>query len=293
MQTYTNDTTTIKKEFPRGWDPSTLTKVELTIADKDANVLQVATAAALYTATSLDGDADQFASSFVLDSAAGDLYPGDVIRISGVNGYEDHIVKGYDSATYTVLIELVLQRDFEDGADVYRLSSISTVDFSDTDDYPPGTQLVFTWTPTGTGAPYTEEAEIDDRVQLDAAEFTADFRALYPRAWKALSEPQDRFDRILRMAQDELRLVLMSRGLDVTRLVDQRLLSPPLMSMVARFWLVNGDEQMEDERKVIESKYSAQIEQLCRLPVWVDSDIDGIEDTDETTSYPVQYERVW
>jgi len=293
MQTFTNATTTIPLLFPRGWDPSALSAVTLTITDTDNNTLQAATAAALYTATALDDDADQFASSFVLESGAGALVPGDLIRLAGVNGYEDHVVKGYDATTRAVTIELVLGRDFEDGAAVYRLSAIATVDFSDTDDYPPGIQMVFRWTPTGSGDVFTEEAEIDDRVQLDVASFTADFRALYPRAYKALSEPQDRFDRILKMAQDELRLVLVSRGLDPTRLVDQRLLSPPLMSMVARYWLLNGDEQLADERKVIESAYSAQIEQLCKLPVWVDSNIDGIEGTDETTSHPLIFERVW
>lgn len=293
MITYTNDTDTLKLVFPLGWDPADLTGVTLAIADKKGNPLQAATAAALYAATGLDGAASRFASSFTLDDAAAALVPGDFIRIAGVNGYEDHVVKGYDPATYTVQVELVLGRDFEDGAAVYRLSAISTVDFSDTDVYPPGIQLVLTWTPTGSGAPFTERAEIDDRVQLDIAEFKADFLALYPRAYKALSEPQDRFERILRMAQDELRLVLESRGLDSTRLVDQRLLSPPLMATLARYWLVNGDEQMEDERKVIESHYSAQIEQLCRLPVWIDSDIDGVEDADEVSTHPLIFERVW
>jgi hypothetical protein len=294
MQTFTNSTTTIPLVFPRGWDPATLTAVTLQIADKDANELQAATATALYTAAALaTGGADQFASSFTLAAGAGALIPGDFIRLSGVSGYEDHVVKGYDATTRTVVIELVLGRDFEAGAKVYRLSTIATVDFSDTDDYPPGIQLVLTWTPTGSGDVFTERAEIDDRVQLDVAELSADFAALYPRAWQALKEPQDRFDRILRMAQDELRLVLSSRGLDPTRLVDQRLLSPPLMATLARFWLINGDEKMEDERKILESNYSAQIERLCNLPVWVDSDIDGVEDTDETTSHPQQYERVW
>lgn len=293
MQTFTNATTTIPLVFPRGWNPASITDVKLTIADKATNPLQTATSAALYTATTLDGDADQFASSFTLADTAGDLVPGDLIRLSGVGGYEDHVVKGYDPATYTVTIELVLGRDFEDGADVYRLSAISTVDFSDTDVYPPGTQLVLTWTPTGSGDVFTELAEIDDRWQLDVAAFTADFLALYPRAYKALSVPQDRFDRLLRMAQDQLRLVLSSRGLDATRLVDQRLLSPPLMSLLALYWLANGDEQMSDERGVISSAYSAQVEQLCQLPVWVDGDIDGVEDDGETTSHPQTYERVW
>lgn len=293
MITYTAKTTTIKKQFPRGWDPSTLTGVTLQIKDVDGVELQVAAAAALYTATSIDGDASRFAYSFTLDAGAGALVPGDIIRIVGVNGQEDHIVKGWDDTNKVVDLETYINRDFEDGAAVYRLSAVATVDFSNATTYPAGTQLVLVWTPTGSGSSFTERAEIETRLQVDVAAFTADFRALYPRAYDALSVPADRLDTIIRLALDELRLILLSRGLDMARVVDQRLISPPLMALVARYWTINGDENLEDERKVIDAAYSAAVEQLCTLPIWEDSDGDEILDEGEIQDHPVYFERVW
>jgi hypothetical protein len=138
MITYTAKTTTVKKQFPRGWDPSALTGVTLQIKDVDGVELQAAAATALYTATSIDGDASRFAYSLTLDSAAGMLVPGDIIRIVGVNGQEDHIVKGWDNTDKVVDLETYINRDFEDNAVVYRLSVIATVDFSNTTTYPAG-----------------------------------------------------------------------------------------------------------------------------------------------------------
>lgn len=293
MITYTAKTTTIKKQFPRGWDPSALTGVTLQIKDVDGVELQPAAAAALYTATSIDGDASRFAYSLTLDSAAGALAPGDIIRIVGVNGQEDHIVKGWDDTNKVVDLEAYINRDFEDNAVVYRLSAVATVDFSNTTTYPAGTQLVLVWTPTGSGSSFTERAEIETRLQVDVAAFTADFRALYPRAYDALSVPADRLDTIIRLALDELRLTLLSRGLDMARVVDQRLISPPLMALVARYWTINGDENLEDERKVIDAAYSAAVEQLCTLPIWEDFDGDEILDEGELQDHPVYFERVW
>jgi hypothetical protein len=95
------------------------------------------------------------------------------------------------------------------------------------------------------------------------------------------------------LALDELRLTLLSRGLDMARVVDQRLISPPLMALVARYWTINGDEKLEDERKVIDAAYSAAVEHLCALPIWEDSDGDEILDEGELQDHPVYFERVW
>jgi len=290
MITYTPDTTTIVLSHPRHWDPALLTDVTLTVADRDGNELQAATSAALYTATTLDADRDRFASSITLSAGAGALVVGDIIRIQGVNGYEDHTVKGYDAATRTVLLELILGRDFEDGADVYRLSSVATVDFST---YSPGTQLLLTWTPTGTGNIFTELAEIEESSQINVAAFTRDFKALYPRAYDALSVPADRLDTIIRLCQDELRTTFAAQGLNISRLKDQRLLVPPLMALVARYWTLNGDEALRDEREIINAAYSAAVQNLRDSPVWVDLDNDGIEEDGETLSHSVIFERVW
>lgn len=292
-RTFTSLTTSIEMFFPRTWDPASLTAVSLQIKDVAGTELQAATPAALYTATSLDGDVSRFATEVTLDAGAGALKPGDLIRIVGINGYEDHTVKGWDGTNKVAQLEFHVDRAFEDNAVVYRLSAVSTVDFSNTTTYPAGTQLVLVWTPTGSGSSFTELAEIETRLQVDVASFTADFKALYPRAYDALSVPADRLDSIIRLALDELRLTLLSRSLDMSRIVDQRLISPPLMALVARYWTINGDDDLEDERRVIDAAYSAAVEQLCNLPIWEDHDGDKILDDGEVLDHSAQFERVW
>ena len=153
--------------------------------------------------------------------------------------------------------------------------------------------MVLTWTPTGTGAPVTELVEIEATDQLNLSEFTISLKALYPRAYEALSDPADRLDTVIRLAQDEMRVTLAARGLDLARLKDQRLLIPPLVSLVALKWALGGDEKTADEQEVISRAYSAALESLCKLPVWVDMDGDGTQDDEEVSNYPIEFERVW
>jgi len=291
MRTLTNTTTSIRLEFPRTWEPSDLTGVTIQIADTAGTELLSAAAASLYTATTLDGDARRFVRSITLAEGSGDLEIQDLIRIVGVLGYEDHTVKGYSSLDAE--LENHVDRDFESGAAVYRLHCVATVDLSDTDDFPIGQQLVITWTPTGTGGVLTELAEIEGAIQVDIADFTRKFSASYKRAYSALSSPEDNLDTIIEIAQDELRTDLTDRGLDITRIKDQGLITPPLMALVAVIWARDGDDNTADEYERYGQAYSAALEKLCRLPVWEDSDSDGIKDTGEVQTHPANFERIW
>lgn len=293
MITYTSKTTSIEFSIPQSWDIRALSGLTLQIADREGNELQAATAASIYTPTELNTAAAQFDDTLYLKPAAGNLAIGDMIGIEGYNGFEVHTVKGFDSTSKIVLLEEVLGRAYESGADVYRMSAVATVNFTNTTTYPPGIQLILTWTPTGTGSVITELAEIESTSQVDVAAFEKEFRALYPRAYNALTVPADRFGIIIRMAQDRLRLQLATRGLDVARIKDQRLLSPPLMSLVAKMWALDGDDDLIEERKVLSAEYNSVFEEFCSLPIWVDFDNDNIQDDDEVQNYPVYFERTW
>lgn len=304
MRTLTNQTTQIDLSFPRTWRPENLTGLTLKIADFEGNVLDASADVELYPGSTLAIDALRYSRSITLvepedpedpeeETPVVDLATGDLIRVTGVLGYEDHIVKGWDATNFVAELEDFVDRDFEAGASVWRLSASASVDLSDTDDFPAGTQMVITWTPTGTGAPITELAEIEATLQLDVSAFTRDFAAQYRRAYDALTKPADRLDTIIRLAQDELRMTLASRLLDVTRLVDQRLLNPPLMALVALMWARDGDKNTVDEMMVFERAYSAALERLCAHPVWTDLDGDGVQDEFETESHPVIFERIW
>lgn len=293
MRTFTNQTTEIYLEYPESWEPGDLTAITIQIDDVAGNELLAATPAGLYTQSTLDSDALRYTRSITLADGSEDLAVGDMIRIGGILGNETHVVKGWDSANLVAELEDFVDRNYEAGATVDRLSAVATVDFSDADVYVPGIQMVLTWTPTGTGGALTELAEIESFVQIDVASFVRDFSAIYHRAYTALRSPNDRLQTVIRLAQDELRLALASRLLDIGRIKDQTLLNPPLMALVAKMWAMDGDEQTSDESDKYSRAYSAALEMLCQHPVWVDLDNDGVQDNGETNSHPLIFERQW
>ena len=293
MQTFSHQTTVIPLSFPLSWDPSDLSSVTLQIADVDGNELQAATGVSLYTATTLAEDVHVYEDSITLADDAEGLSIGDHIRITGIYGYEDHVVKGFDTETKLVTLERATEIDFEEGAFVYRLSAIATVDFSNTDTYPSGIQLVLTWTPTGTGSPITEQAEVEGFAQVDVAGLAADLQVMFPRAYEALKSPADRLDRMVRICTEEIRDALAIRGCDIARIKDQRRLTPLISAAVAYHWSLNGDVALQDERETLGQYYSATLENFAKLPLWVDLDGDGKQEEGETQDYPLFFERNW
>ena len=296
MRTLTNQTTSIVLDFPRGWNPANLTSITIGIADTEGNQLlpdPYVDDVTLYVEAALNSDSLRYSNSIELESGSDDLEVGDLIRISGILGYEDHVVKGYDADNLTAVLEGFVDRDFEEGATVNRLHGIYSCDLSDTATFQPGIQMVLTWTPTGTGDIVTEMAEIEETFQVDVAAFTKKFKAEYSRAYDALIKPSDRLDIIIESAQEELRTDLIDRNLDLSRIKDQKRITPPLMALVAVKWALGGDEGTSDELEKYEKAYSAAFEKLCRNPGFVDLDGDGTQDTGEDVSYPLYFERIW
>ena len=293
MDTFTNTTDLLKIEFPRTWDPALLSSLNVKVADFQGEELVEETAADLYVPSTLSLDARRYARSITLTVDDDELEVGDLIRIVGVLGVEEHVVKGWDESTLTAELEEHVDRDFESGALVYRMSAYAAVDMSDTDTFPAGLQMVVTWTPSGTGGALTRLAEIEESIQADIADFTTKFRALYKRAYRALTTPENNLDTVLDAAKDELRTDLLDRGLDISRIKDQRILTPPLMAQVALMWARDGDENTADEMVVYQKAYSAAFEKLCRKPIWQDKNGDGVLTDDEVTVHPPQFERNW
>eukprot|EP00918_Siedleckia_nematoides_P001702 GHVU01004038.1.p1 GENE.GHVU01004038.1~~GHVU01004038.1.p1 ORF type:complete len:294 (+),score=31.22 GHVU01004038.1:747-1628(+) len=293
MRILSNKVETLRLAYPYEWTASDLTGLTLTVNDNAGNELAAASAASLYSDTTLDDDATEYASSVVLADTAGDLVPGDLISITGINGREVHTVKGFDNVTKTVQLEVMIDRAFEGGAAVSRLSATIDIDLSLVTTFSLGLSLVLMWTPAGTGAPFKELARMEPYAQINLAEFEEDFKAIYPRAYDVLIKPADRLGTVLRLAQRELANNLKSRGLDAARIVDQSLIAPPLMALVAKAWTRGGDDDLIEERKDLESEYSAAFETLCNQPLWVDSDGDNIEESGEVESHAVDFERTW
>ena len=290
-----NSAETICLEFPLEWDLSALTGLTLTINDQDANELMAADPVSLYTATALDVESRRYSREITLESGSEDLEMGDHVRIIGVLGYEDHVVKGYDSDDLTAELEDYVDRDFEVGAIVYRLSAVATVDLSDTDMFAAGTELLLIWTPTGTGGPFTQEASISSYRQIDIAGLGRELRDIYPRVYDGLIKPRDRLESIAARARNTIRsrLLIMDSQFEINDIRDQSLLLPAIAAQCAVLWSLNGDKEMEDERKVYRSQISSEIDILSKLDIWVDPDADLVDDPLEKRAHPHIFHKGW
>ncbi len=285
--------TTMRFEFPAGWTATDVSSVGLAIQDRSATVLRASEDIDLYTATTLNADVARFMSSIVLDSGADDLAIGDSILIRGVTGDEIHRVKGYNSATQTVEIESILDNPHEAGDAVIGLFGNDVIDVSDTDVFPAGQAMVLKWIPAGSGdAPVTETAQITV-TKLDVAALGKRFGRIYPRAYEAFRTPVDRMADMIEEAEVQLRVELMSRNLDLQRLVNQDMAAPAIMAKMAYLWCLNGDVDKEDERKVIGNEYDRQFVLLTSLPLWTDTDQNLTEDEAEITDHDPIFGKGW
>jgi hypothetical protein len=290
-----NSSEIIQLDFPLEWDPSVLTELTLTINDQANNELMAAAEASLYTSTTLENGVSRYDREIVLADESEDLEIGDCVRIVGVLGYEDHTVKGYDVDNLTAELEDYADRDFEVGAAVHRLSAVSTVDLSDTDTFPAGTELVLIWTPTGTGGPFTQTAKISSYQQIDIAGLSSELKDIYPRVYDGLTKPRNRLERVSASARRDIRsrLLIMDSNFDINLIRDQSILIPAVAAQCAVLWAVNGDDDMKEEREVYGLRVASEVDVLSKLSLWVDEDSDLVDDPLEDRTHPHIFHKGW
>lgn len=291
-----NSAEIIRFRYPLEWEPADLTGLTLAINDQAANELMAADAATLYTESALDADANRYARKIVLENGSEDLEIGDLIRIQGILGYEDHTVKGYDSANLTAELEAHIDRDFEAGATVNRLSATIEVDLSDTDVFPAGTMLLLIWTPTGTGGPITQEAIISSYRQIDMSGLSEMMQDIYPRAYKALTTPRDRLKRVAARAVSDIRkrLLIMDDQFEINNIRDMDALLPVVSAQCAVLWTLNGDDDLDEERKTYKAEVDTEIEILSKDDIlWVDVDADLVDDPLEKRAHLHIFHTGW
>jgi hypothetical protein len=282
-------------EFPVEWNAKTVTGVTLTIQDTSGNELLAADALTLYTATTLDGDVARFLKTLTLDAAAGDLSRGDKILIEGVSGDEFAIVEGYDSTAKQVEIEQTLNLAHEDGDAVRGAFGDIEVDFSDADDFPAGRELLFIFTPAGSGdSEVTQLAEVAVS-SLNIQGFESRFRLIYKRAYESFTRPVRIFDEMVDEARRRLRTDLLAHQppLDIERVVDQDLIAPALMAKMAILWCLEGDDDKKEERETLANSYDKEFSKLCALPIWEDKDQDRTKTDEEVSDHEPIFTKGW
>jgi hypothetical protein len=289
---YSNAVNPIHFEFPPEWNPKDITALTLTIKDQDATELLAATAVTLFTATSLDGDVNAYASSIILDSATDTPEIGDLLLLQGVEGDSIVKVKAYDSSNYTVELEGILDYDYADDEPVYGMFGNINVDLSNTTTFTLGQVVTLIWTPTGTGQAVTTVAQVS-KSALDLEGVIGEFKDVYPRAWDALSKPTGRLATVFEKAESEIELELRAENMEIQRIVDQDEIKHALMTKVVLIWLNDGDENKKDERDYTWKIYGQQMAVLKKLAIWTDDNQDEIKDDSEVSDHEPIFDRGW
>ncbi len=291
---YDADDNIVRLEFPPEWKAADISGLTIAIHDRSAVEMLAATAATLYTATSIDmaSGVNAYTSEMTLDSGAGDLVAGDPLLITGIAGTELARVQGYDSTNKVVTLEHPLEYDHDDDDAVYRRSATYELDTTDTDAFTAGLVMVLTWKPAGTGGATKELAQIA-KAAVYVDELALRFSRLYPRAYSAITDPVNRFADVAAEAQRQVQGELLAADLDMNRVVDQGVLVPAIMSKMALMWSLNGDDAMEYEHGVLSLEYDKQIGFLKNQPIWQDLDQDSIEDDDEVSDHAPTFGRAW
>jgi len=277
---------------PMDWDVSLLSAVNVSIKDFDGTVVLASTASTLWTATTTDGAILQFDKSLKLTSGATAPSVGDVLTISGSSSSEDVIVEAYDATTLTVTTESLIQHAYEDDADVYNNKISYSIDCSDTDTFTAGKILVATWTPVGTGTPFKVELQITKFI-ADTSDLKKLFGYLHPRAHDAFLNPLDRFDDMVSLAQTRVEFEMRCEQMDYHRIIGEPIVKDLLMSKMACLWLLDADEDLQDEREEVKADYASLFAMTKQLPIWTDTNQDDVKETLETSSHNHIFLKGW
>lgn len=284
MQIKFNDTSILRFEFPLTWDAKKISDVTLNISTVDGYVLQ-STDTVLFSATTISADVE--ANDLEIKLSSGIVKSGDWLRIQdGYDFFEDVEIKSFVGSTKTAALKRPIRNDHVSGSDAYGLFCLVTVDTTDTDKFPAGTQLIVSWEPD-VGFPVTERAEIG-KYQFQVPNFLERFSNLCPREYDALAA-DDRLEEMQDEAIKQLSTELRLRGIFINLVVDTDLLIPCLMAKMRLLVLNNGDASYDTEREVSKAEFLRQFELLCAADIWIDANQDG--KIDAKTDHGTFFER--
>lgn len=291
---YGSDAVPLSFSVPLSWDVTQLTAVSVSIADRAGNEALASSECTLWPSTTIDGDIEQFDDQFVLAAGSTSPISGDVLTLLGSDDFERVTVKKYDATTLTVTTESVIDSAYSDGDSVYGNFVSYELDVSDTDTWTAGKSFVATWTPVGTGIPFRTVLQVS-KFSADTADIEQELKDLYPRVYFSYKNPVDRMARMISIAQRRIENDLKYNLMDYNRIVGEPILKDLLLAQMACLWAKGGDNDLSDERTVLNDEYSALLATLKNSPVWTDTDQDGIVDetVGEVSSHGNVFFRSW
>ena len=276
---YNDSSQSLRLEYPSHWRAELITAITVAIADESGGALLAATAATVYTATTLASAASLGAVTCTLTGTAGNLAVGDRIRLSGP--VEDCTVKNYNSTSKVATLERALLADHAISSAVYPLWCTYALSTSTVATWPMGLECVLRWTPTGDDLQLTEYAIVSGAA-FGAKAYRERFAAIYPSEYEVA---QARLEAVYEEARSRIRYRMAGKNLDIDRVVDQEILMPVLIDMMRYLIVCSGGNSFATERENSWANFLMSEDVLTSQPIWADDDQDGAQDEAEVETH--------
>ena len=275
---YNNSAFTLRFEFPLEWDVDSLTGVNIDITNLDGESLLDATAATLWTATTLNGATSVGGSTITLTAAT--LSPGDRLRISAsAAGPDEEIeVESYNSSTKVATLRRELRFAHSDAAAVKGLFCTYDLDTSTVATWTKALQVVLRWTPGG-----SDDLPVKERGEVSASyfafpDFSQRFEVRYPREHR-MALP--RLPSILEEAKLEVEHDVSTPELDIHRVVDSEKIRLMVLKKARLIVLEGTGDKWVAEREAAIDEYNRIKEIVLNQPIWQDENQDDVKDDEE------------
>ncbi|MHC4621003.1 MAG: hypothetical protein ACYTEQ_24925 [Planctomycetota bacterium] len=263
--------------MPNEWkaDPSTVNAI---ITDTDGAELLASTAATLYAGDTLASAVTDYGFEIVLTTGTA-IPTGSPIRITGSgDGYEDHIVEQYDSATKTVTLEERLGREFSAGAAVKgRYMTLSGLDTTAAA-WENVEECTIEWIADTDDPNWPDEWTVLDRLR-QSGDLANRFKRLYHRYWELIET--DAFPEYREIALDELKLSLDVQGQNISKVISAGKLDPLIMVTIAAQIALGMSDRFEGELDNLKDKQNDLLAKYMQTRTWTDDNQDKVLDEGE------------
>lgn len=285
---YNDSSFTLRFEFPDDWAIASITGVDVSITDAGGSTMLASTAATLYTSVALASAAAVGDATVTLGGTPGALSRGDRLLIAASAAGRDEIieVESYNSSTKVVSLRHSIQYAHSSTTALYPCWCTYALDTSTTATWAAGEECTVMWTPDTDDNPVPELYTIG-KTEFGSSETLDRFRVQYP----SLYEARDRsgIEDVEAEARRRVGMHCKVKNMDLNRLVDQDLMSPSIVEMMANLIASGGGDNAEYEQQTTWERFVREFELFASLPVWVDDDQDLIQDEEEVQKHAVPF----
>ena len=95
------------------------------------------------------------------------------------------------------------------------------------------------------------------------------------------------------LAQTRVEFEMRCEQMDYHRIIGEPIVKDLLMSKMACLWLLDADEDLQDEREEVKADYASLFAMTKQLPIWTDTNQDDVKETLETSSHNHIFLKGW